>query len=242
MKVVVLLLIISACSIAHDDADIEKDVRWYKAYTMPDLLNEKMVFENKSQLKEMLTKQWYATIVVLYGAEEKTTLNHCSQYFDKAALEPYAFYEYESKGFVVLKKMCRATLLLNRAIPAKKSYIPKPLLTATLPSQWPAALAVVLSDAEAKILQNDSVIKYWQDVNDDLQYRFITEYKVQFDSSSHSQIIELIGSGDFNRDGVEDVLVSSRDTVVGGSYFNLRLFSLSVDKQGRWRLIQEYTY
>jgi len=30
--------------------------------------------------------------------------------------------------------------------------------------------------------------------------------------------------------------------MVGGSYFNIRLFALSVDTEGEWQLIEEFTF
>jgi len=49
-----------------------------------------------------------------------------------------------------------------------------------------------------------------------------------------------MGRGDFNVDGLEDVLISSRDSVEGGSYFDFGLFTLSVNEKGKWQLIEEF--
>ena len=40
-------------------------------------------------------------------------------------------------------------------------------------------------------------------------------------------------------DDIEDVFILSRDQVEGGNYFNMRLFILSVNSQGNWKLIKE---
>lgn len=54
------------------------------------------------------------------------------------------------------------------------------------------------------------------------------------------QALSVLGLGDFNGDGREDLLASVRDTVEGGSYFNLRLFVLTVTEGGNWQMEAEY--
>ncbi len=54
------------------------------------------------------------------------------------------------------------------------------------------------------------------------------------------QEVEILGNGDANNDGIEDVFIVVRDYVEGGNYFNMRLFVLSVNAKGSWELIKNF--
>ncbi|MCF6325363.1 MAG: hypothetical protein L3J89_13760 [Gammaproteobacteria bacterium] len=138
--------------------------------------------------------------------------------------------------------MCRSTQLLFNAKNPEKSNIPGDFLNEFMPEKFPSALAFQTSTREAGKNANDKSKRYWNDINQNLQFEAISKDRVKFFNDGGTQNISLVGRGDFNTDGLEDVLISSRDSVEGGSYFNFRLFALSVNEKGEWQLIEEFKH
>jgi len=101
-------------------------------------------------------------------------------------------------------------------------------------------LAFETSKTESEESRRDPEVKYWSDINEIRNVDVISPQVVDFYTTGGLQRLELVGRGDFDGDGVEDVLISSRDSVDGGSYQHLRLFVLSVDAEGDWRTIRSY--
>lgn len=139
-----------------------------------------------------------------------------------------------------LALMCRATVLLSNASAARRSYIPEPAIGPNSPQIFPAELALELSAAEAEARTDKNSAHRWSDVNTGFNVAEASEDSVVFSHDGGRQELALVGRGDFNHDGIEDLLITSRDSVKGGSYFNVRLFALTIGPNGDWSLIGEY--
>ena len=56
-----------------------------------------------------------------------------------------------------------------------------------------------------------------------------------------TQELALVAKGDFNGDGIEDMLITSRDSVEGGSYRAIRLFLLTrISASSAITVLREY--
>lgn len=218
-------------------------VSWSSGYKMEVLLSEPIIIRDRNDLQKALSAPWYAEMTVLGTKSSKEILlKNCKSYLSLATEKTHPLRENEISAFLELAMMCRSTeLLLNAKIPVK-SNIPNDFINEFLPEKLPATIAFQTSTAEAKKNAIDRTKKYWSDINQRLKYKAISTEKAKYSGSSGVQTIALVGKGDFNGDGLEDILINSRDVVDGGSYFNLRLFALSVDEEGKWQLIQTFKY
>lgn len=243
----IFLLVFSACTPFIEQKNSDYKVSWHSGYRSFNLSAEPfkkpMNIEGKDDLNRLLKTEWYDPYDVMeQNSGQHFTLNNCEQYIEKATARLFTVVPYENDSFTVKAMMCRATVLLINANPAEKSYIPEKFLNTNLPSQWPRELALVLSLSRLESIKSDPKIRYWQDVDTNLQYRFVDDENVEFTGEGSIQRIALVGRGDFNHDGVEDVLITSSDSVIGGSFFNERLFALTVNVKGEWLLLKEYKY
>lgn len=218
-----------------------KPVSWASGFRMVELLAEDMPLNSQDDLNNLLDADWYSSInVVDTRSAEEATFTNCNDYSAERTSETRTLRENEMNAFLELIVMCRTTEVLAKAGNSDASYIPKNVIDASSPEHYPAAVALEISETESEKNASDSSVGYWSDVNGSFQVNALTPEKVKFHHDAGIQQLELVGRGDFNGDGVEDVLISSRDSVEGGSYFNLRLFSLSVDAEGAWYMIEEY--
>lgn len=238
-----LFILTSSC--VNTEVGTEYPVSWTSQYTMASLLDDAIIIKEQNDLKNAINASWYAEVDIITDENESseiTPLSSCKDYFSKATSHTTTLREYETGPFLLLAKMCRATELLLHANPSKYSYISNNFLNKSTPHIFPSEIAFQISTGEAEKNAKDKSKHYWADINQNLQFEAISETQSKFFDDGGSQIIDLIGRGDFNADGIEDILISSRDSVEDGDYFNLRLFSLSVNEKREWRLIREYQY
>jgi hypothetical protein len=231
----------SGCSPVGAENPRSLTVTWTPEFSMPELLAEPVTLKSQQDLQSLLSRHWYAAIdVQTTGDSKPLSLNNCNEYFVNNAHSLHSLREHESSAFVELQIMCEATRLLANAKMAHRSYLPDSLLNPGLPRRLPKAVAFVTSETESERMQQDEAKQFWGDVNTITRTIKVSENEMEFHSDAGRQTLSVIGQGDMNGDGVQDVLLLSRDTVVGGSYANMRLFILTVNAEDRWELIDKY--
>jgi len=99
-------------------------------------------------------------------------------------------------------------------------------------------MALQISTEESKRNAQNPELKTWADVTPIIKHESQTEFSSIYSHKGGYQKIEVLGHGDANNDGIEDIFIVSRDSVEGGNYFNMRLFVLSANSQGKWDLIK----
>ncbi|WP_027328248.1 hypothetical protein [Marinimicrobium agarilyticum] len=241
LLVTIFLFNLVGCSEGQTNNEEAHAISWYPGFTMPELLAANVDIEKREDLAALLSKDWYASIdVANTRSAEEDAFSNCQEYFREATPKTRTLREHEMNAFVELAVMCRATELMVGAKTPRKSYIPEDILTASSPEKFPSEIAFETSKTESEKNRNDPLVKHWGDINKIREVNAVSPYAVDFYTMGGVQRLELVGRGDFDGDGVEDVLLSSRDSVDGGSYQHLRLFVLSVDADGDWRTIKSY--
>lgn len=170
------------------------------------------------------------------------SFSNCATYLASATEKTRALQPNDMGPFLEIAAMCRSTDVLARAEGFGHSYIPEEFLNQSSIGSFPSAFAIDISSAEAEQHANDPAVKYWGDINKLNTFEVISKERARFTHSGGNQQIDLVGRGDFNGDDIEDLLLVSRDSVEGGSYFNMRLFSITANKEGEWVLLKAYTH
>ena len=215
-------------------------VSWDAGFTMPSLLESPDVtLNNVSDLGKLVNATWYAEIAVIKTKVGKTVFSSCHDYFTKAKGSTRAANENEMGAYLELKVMCEATRLLMDAKDSKRSFLPKNVLGKTMPKLWPKAMALQISTEESRRDMENPRLTSMNDVTPIVKYESQSKSKATFFHKGGYQEVEIVGRGDANNDGIEDIFLVVRDHVEGGDYFNMRLFILSVDSKGGWHLIKE---
>jgi hypothetical protein len=242
LPVVALLVAATACASRAGQEDA-CPISWSSGFRMPELLAESVAVREQEDLGGLLSESWYSPIEVAKpGAQESISLENCDEYFAESTPATRTIRENEMDAFLELAAMCEATALLAGAQRASESYLPQPVLDSASPEHLPAAVALVTSETEAERHAVSSAVNSWGDVNTNFGVKRLSADAVEFTHEAGVQVLEVVGQGDFNSDGRQDVLVASRDSVEDGSYFNLRLFVLTVDAEGEWQLVEEWSY
>lgn len=220
----------------------QQDRKGTSGFQMPDLVSNDIPLNGQEDMADLINTDWYSSIDVINTRSSGDSIANCREYFVEATPETRALRESEMNAFLELAMMCRATALLRDGADADVSYLPDVVIGDFSPKAFPAAVALETSETESEKRSDDLDANRWSDVNSGFSTEKISANKVDFRHDAGIQQLDLIGRGDFSGDGVEDVLITSRDSVEGGSYFNLRLFVLSVDSDGAWRVIEEFSH
>ena len=143
--------------------------------------------------------------------------------------------------------MCRATQIMLTGTQPEKTWLQNLQFDKSLPGKLPARLslsAVLGEPSRIARIKADKSLKYWQDVEHITQVEVLGPWHaIYHDDGGGIQELELVAKADFNGDKIEDMLITSNDSVVGGSYGNVRLFMLTkYSEAGEVVMLNEYEY
>ena len=119
---------------------------------------------------------------------------------------------------------------LWRAKPSRSSYVSDLAWNEHVLSILPPQLAITVSaDSERAAVAAAAQGKNWAAFDPSVTAALSSKGPDQIvvTGNGFSEQLILWGRGDFNRDGVEDLLVQSLDTLTQGTYRNTRLFVLT---------------
>lgn len=204
-------------------------VTWYSGYKMPELLEESVTVSGISDIRLLSNKKWYSAFTLTNPAVSTVefTLDTCADALKHAGDQLETIPARDNSAFHEMQVMCSATKIIADAKPSKQTFWQKLIFDNKLPGMLPAQLAMVISETESLKISNDKKIKFWSQVNNISGVETIDPMHVTYKHEGGSQEIELVAKGDFNGDGIEDMLLTSRDSVEGGSYTAIRLFALT---------------
>ena len=243
-----LLLVFTTASCSAHQALTEKNagfrVQWYKGYTMPQFLAQAIEVKTQADLAGLLDKNWYDKFRV--RSNEKAPiidLSSCKDYFDVKQKPLWPVNESENSAFMQLVMMCLATRAISKAIPSHISTFKKLVFDKNLPKRLPAKMAMFTSTTEEQHILGNKAIKHMAQVYKIVKVKNHSRYDTSYFEEGQEQELQLVAKGDFNHDDVEDYLISSTESVQGGTYTALRLYLITRRPgQQDYTLLKEYKY
>jgi len=240
----IFLCFIGLASCAINESNESKNsfpVSWNTGFTMPSILASSDVSLNSiGHLSKLISALWYTDVDVRQTKVGETVFSSCADYFDKSKPSTRTIRDNEMNAYLEFKIMCEATRLLINANNSKESFLPDIILNDDAPKSWPKEIALQISTEETKRITHTSKLKTWVDVTPIIKVETYSETKSVYFHDGGYQEVEILGNGDANNDGIEDIFIVVRDYVEGGNYFNIRLFVLSVNAKGNWELIKNF--
>lgn len=244
MRVILLLLSIvsiPACA-STDGATI--DIKIYKEFPLGNLLNKPKIIVSIEGVKLSLNKDWYSGISVKdnNNLSDVTVVNSCRNYFGLSGnYEPVK--EFERSAYFEFAVVCLAAKDVAMAKPAAISYLNDFELNNNAPKVLPKEFSFYTSKTErAKALSSDGLV-YWGDVNKIIKVVNITSESADFNNTSGKQELSFVAKADFNNDKIEDLLILSRSSVIGGSFTSTRLFLITkLSANSGFKLLNEYGF
>lgn len=205
---------------------------------------------SQAHAQQALTDPWLEPIEVRpVDADPGQTLGviqTCSEYLELADLRvrPVERGNYWAI-FQALALECQAAAMTLGARPAGVSHLRALVFDEDLPDQLPWQVAMIVSGSEAARIAHERPFATWSEALFEpiTGYSPCGQYCGTYRDSSQEQTVRLLARGDFDGDGVEDVLVSSWDVALGGSYRATRTLLLTRRlPDGRFELLREVDY
>lgn len=218
-------------------------VSWYDGYTMPTLLAQPLKLASTSDLSKIDNQKWYAEFKVHTDANPAKiiTLSSCNDYLAQPNAKLQTLNEKDNTPFMEIALMCRATQMLRAATKPEQSYLQSLQFNESLPSLLPAKFAMVVSASEQARIDADKSRKHWRDVTPITRFETLGPFHANYHHAGGAQELALVARGDFNNDKIEDMLITSRDSVAGGSYGAIRLFLITrTSAAGDIAVLNEY--
>lgn len=218
-----LSVLLCACA-GTPVSDTPLPVTLGSGFTLPSLFDEPESDRNPAHALHWLDQRWYAEAEVMAGSQRQAmVLDSCTDYL--AAPEPvHPARSQEMAAFSELAVNCIAAGLIAAGKASRQSYIERRLVDENLPQRMPSMLALMTSDSEWTRVDPGQT---WDQVNTNSSFTATGENAGRFAHGGAIQELAEMARGDFTKDGLEDVLLSSFDHVQGGSYTARRLFLLS---------------
>lgn len=216
------------------------EVRLEEGFSLPALLEVPRVVHESSDVESLLDARWYGSFELKEYGE---TISRCTDYFD--ARDRHVDLQAAEGGapFMELVAMCLAAKEIISAEPAQSSFIDAEPIDEQLPSRLPAEIALIISATERQRLLSGSRNGTWADVTTIHSAEVLGSGRARFLHDGGVQEIALVARGDFDGSGLESLLISSLNTVEGGSYAAFKLFRVTrTAHNAPYILRKEYVY
>ncbi len=220
-------------------------VKVFSGMQLGSLLKEVVTINDPAEIESILTREWYSAVNVksLKDAQTTYSINNCNDYFKNSDKNITPVRESEINAYAELVLMCQVAKDIIESTSSTDSFLDDLELDMELPNKLPKQLAMVISTAESERINSNPEMVTWSDVSKITDIDVKDQYKAIYSHLGAKQEIELIAQADFDIDGIEDVLISSRDSVENGSYSALRIFCVTKRKQdGAYEICKEYSY
>ncbi len=216
-------------------------VQWFSGFTMDQWLVKTPSMNDQQDVQALLEKPWeYPVKLINLQTQEVFSADNCRQILP-IITQVTTYKSYESRPFSKLVAMCVATESIAKAHPAQYSFLSDFKLDANFPVYAPKNLAYVPSSSEWKRVSQNKKIVSWADVETVKRVSKEGEYPAVYAVVGGFHELSIIARGDFNHDNIEDILLYTKDYVVGGSHVAYKLFWFTkTDADSPLTLFKEY--
>lgn len=220
-------------------------VTWFKELNLTDFIEPRPASNSQESLKNQLHMAWVDAweIATPLTAKERSTIDNCTKLFrgEEKGFEPV--YQHDFPVHLNRAALCHATKALSDAKQSNQSYIRKFNIDESTPDNLPAEMAFLLSPSELEQLnspQNQSI----SDVSDIDRIDIKNKHQgTIYDNDGGAQTIKILGFGDLNDDGIEDIIIMTNERVHGGSYATTNLYNLTrLGDEQPITLLRRYTF
>ena len=204
----------------------------------------------RDAIEQALSEPWLDAVDVRLEVSDgdgmPATLGSCSDYLEVADARVRSvhggttamIFQAQALGY-------QAATLALAAQPAAISHLRPLVFDEGLPDRLPWQVAMITSGAEAERIAAGRPDATWRQAlfGPLTDFSSCGTYCGRYGDPGAEQVVQLVARGDFDGDGIEDMLLSSSDAAKGGSYRAVRMFVLTRRQaDGRVELVRELDY
>ncbi|MDC9509081.1 hypothetical protein [Pseudoalteromonas sp. Angola-4] len=217
IKKTILLVCIGISSVACANIKENKIAPTYSLENKTDgYFMEPEVLETREQVNALFSKSWFYSYEVVLDRKPAIKVDSC-KVLSKALREGYKSSDYKQQNaLIATNKICTTWADMGKLKPSNESFLGSFKHGAALPKKLPPELSLIISNdderrlAKANSWEEMSHIQKMETVNDD--------QAIYYDNSGGIQRLTIMAKGDYNQDGIEDVVLHMANAVERGSY------------------------
>lgn len=215
----------------------------HNGFTLGDLLKDPRTLNSPEAIESVIAEKWTTPIRLnIDGRDPKSVMiDCCDHYLSQHSLPECPDRESGRIAFKEAAAMCLAAEQIVSANGATESHLAPLDFDEQFMALMPEDLALTVPKLERRSFRNDRVERTWGEVSPVDSVEQISKGHARYRFRDAEQELQLVAQGDFNDDGIEDIIISSRDSANDGSYSAFRLFVLTrFARDARFTLLEEF--
>ncbi|MHA7228855.1 ATPase [Vibrio campbellii] len=180
-----------------------------------------------------------------YGLElrrvsgDTKSVSNCKDLANASSAGFTAAKAYEYGAFKAYLTQCQTWSEMAKLAASKRSYISKFKLDDRFPSLAPSALAFVISNESA---EKAKTLLTWDEADRIQRTQVASPVRAEyFDATDGFQVITIVAKGDYNADGIEDIVIEKKNSVLSGSYSSSHGYVLTrMSEQALFTVLAEW--
>ncbi|MGR5137618.1 ATPase [Vibrio sp. ED002] len=189
------------------------------------------------QLRNSL--DWGYELELASAAGDTESVSNCKDLATANSAGFTAAKAYEYGAFKAYLTQCQTWSEMAKLAASKRSYISKFKLDDSFPSLAPSALAFVISNESA---EKAKTLSTWDEADHIQRTQVASQLRAEyFDATDGFQVITIVAKGDYNADGIEDIVITKENSVLSGSYSSSHGYVLTrMSEQSLFTVLAEW--
>ncbi len=189
------------------------------------------------QLRNSL--DWGYELELRSASDDTNSVSNCKDLATANSAGFTAAKAYEYGAFKAYLTQCQTWSEMAKLAASKRSYISKFKLDDSFPSLAPSALAFVISNESA---EKAKTLSTWDEADHIQRTQVASQLRAEYyDSTDGFQVITVVAKGDYNLDGIEDIVITKENSVLSGSYSSSHGYVLTrMSEQALFTVLSEW--
>lgn len=189
------------------------------------------------QLRNSL--DWGYELELRRASGDTKLVSNCKDFANASSAGFTAAKAYEYGAFKAYLTQCQTWSEMAKLAASKRSYISKFKLDDRFPTLAPSALAFVISNESA---EKAKTLSTWDEADRIQRTQVASPVRAEyFDATDGFQVITIVAKGDYNADGIEDIVIEKENSVLSGSYSSSHGYVLTrMSEQALFTVLAEW--
>ncbi|MPW30310.1 ATPase [Agarivorans sp. B2Z047] len=216
------LLALLGCQTAGAEASIPVYFSEYNKSTS--FFMDAMTADTPADFIAMYESNWYFEASLKNNDEDSKNVSSCSDLVSSIKNGYTSLNSYEYGYIYASNHICKSWLELSKLSSAKKSFLGDVSFDKPFAKKAPPQLALVISNETVERL---ATAASWNEMFPVQRVESLSSEQAIFYSEGSIQKLTLMAKGDYNNDGIEDILLYMENSVEGGSYSSVYAYVLT---------------
>ncbi len=177
---------------------------------------EPVTLEKQEQVKALINKNWYFEENLIKGDKPNKVITHCEG-LSEALDDGYTAENDRLQSAInAMQNVCTIWFHMGELSASKSSFLGDFKHNLDLPKKMPPQLSLIISNDDERRLAKASS---WEEMSHINKMEPLNKNQaIYYDNSGGIQKLTVMAKGDYNNDGIEDMVLYMVNTVQKGSY------------------------